>query len=111
MKATSREAHDSIKRELTVMQQQIIIAMQGMKKATFIYDSIWPCEVGYFYCGNYYQIARAVQRMGGKWSAETIRKRLIEMVREGVLNKVGTNIGDAGRRCTVYQLKSEWLLP
>jgi hypothetical protein len=110
MKTTSRESFESIKPELTVMQQQIIIAMQGMKVIKWVNMSPDIARLSR-YCGNYYQIAREVQRMGGKWSAETIRKRLPEMVKAEIIDEVGTNMGDAGRRCTVYQLKSEWLLP
>ena len=116
MKATSRESFESIKPELSTMQQQIVIAMQGMNEPVFCDTQTHPpildrAPVGYFNAGNYYQIEAAVKRMGSKWNIESVRKRLPEMVRAGVLKEVGTNIGDSGRRCTVYQLVAEYLTP
>jgi hypothetical protein len=109
MKQTSKEAYEAIKPRLQPLHEQIILAMQGMKK-TCIYKTPhdrWKTiqvQQHNVCAGNRYDIAEAA-----RMSVEDCGKRLSELVKLGHLHEVGTNMGRRGRRCTVYLLDSKWI--
>jgi DNA-binding Lrp family transcriptional regulator len=54
--------------------------------------------------GNRYDIAEAA-----RMSVEDCGKRLSELVKDGHIHEVGTNMGRRGRKCTVYVLDAKWI--
>jgi PHP family Zn ribbon phosphoesterase len=113
MKDTSREAYEAIKQRLQPLHEQIILAMQGMKHQCEFSPSdlngialirgkyiVIPLK----HCGNRYDIAEAA-----RMHHEDCGKRLSELVKDGHIHEVGTNMGRRGRKCTVYVLDAKWI--
>jgi hypothetical protein len=110
MKQTSKEAFEAIKPRLNPLHEQIILAMQGMKETCYFQhlqttaNGFKPFATRGKHCGNRYDIAEAA-----RMSVEDCGKRLSELVKDGHIHEVGTNMGRRGRKCTVYLLDSKWI--